>query len=43
VTKGSSIVQGTPTFILNGELLSDLPGLQGLVDRIERILPTLKK
>jgi len=42
VTKGSAVVQGTPTFILNGELLHDLPGLQGLVDRINRLLPAAK-
>jgi protein-disulfide isomerase len=42
VTKGSAVVQGTPTFILNGELLHDLPGLEGLVDRINRLLPAAK-
>jgi protein-disulfide isomerase len=42
VTMGSAVVQGTPTFILNGELLHDLPGLEGLVDRINRLLPAAK-
>jgi len=43
VTRGSPIVQGTPTFVLNGELIRDLPGLEGLVDRIERLLPAKGK
>jgi protein-disulfide isomerase len=43
VRKGSAIVQGTPTFVLNGELIRDLPGLQGLVDRIDRLLPASTK
>jgi protein-disulfide isomerase len=38
VARGNSIVKGTPTFVLQGELIPDLPGLEGLVDRIERIL-----
>jgi protein-disulfide isomerase len=43
VTRGNSVVQGTPTFILNGEVIRDLPGLQGLADRINRLLPTPAK
>jgi protein-disulfide isomerase len=43
VTRGSSVVQGTPTFILNGELIHELPGLEGLVDRINRLLPPSAK
>jgi len=42
VTRGSAVVQGTPTFILNGELIKELPGLEGLADRINRLLPTAK-
>jgi protein-disulfide isomerase len=41
VRAGSSIVEGTPTFALNGEVLrGDPPGMEGLVDRINRLLPT---
>jgi protein-disulfide isomerase len=44
LTRGNSVVQGTPTFILNGEVIRDLPGLPGLVDRIDRLLlPTPAK
>ena len=42
VTRGSSIVQSTPTFVLNGEVLPGSPELQGLVDRINRLVPASK-
>jgi protein-disulfide isomerase len=35
VTKGNPTVKGTPTFIVNGELLVDLPGLEGLAGKID--------
>ena len=43
VTKGSSIVQGTPTFLINGQQITDLPGLEGLAERIDRQLATHPK
>jgi len=38
VTRGSAFVQGTPTFILNGDLLTDLPDLKAFSELIERHL-----
>lgn len=38
VTKGSPIVKGTPTFVLDGQVLSNLPDLQWFVDYIDRQL-----
>lgn len=40
VKKGSSIVKGTPTFVLDGQILPDLPNLQWFVDYIDRKLAT---
>lgn len=38
VTKGNAIVKGTPTFVLDGQLLTNLPDLQWFVDYIDRKL-----
>jgi protein-disulfide isomerase len=38
VTKGSAIVKGTPTFVLDGQVLQNLPNLQWFVDYIDRQL-----
>ena len=40
VTLGNSIVKGTPTFVLDGKVLHNLPDLQWFVDYIERKLET---
>jgi protein-disulfide isomerase len=40
VTKGNPIVQGTPTFILDGQQIHDLPNLEWFIDYIERKLAT---
>jgi protein-disulfide isomerase len=42
VTKGSAIVQGTPTFVVNGELITNLPNLQQFSELIERRLTPAK-
>lgn len=41
VTLGNPIVQGTPTFVINGQLLPELPGLEGLAARIDAQLAAL--
>jgi protein-disulfide isomerase len=43
VAKGSSIVKGTPTFVLDGQVLPNLPNLQWFVDYIDRQLATPAK
>jgi protein-disulfide isomerase len=43
VTKGSAIVQGTPTFIVNGELITNLPNLQQFSELVERRLTPAAK
>jgi len=43
VARGNAIVKGTPTFILNGELIPDLPGLEGFTERIDRVLAASAK
>ena len=43
VTKGNAIVRGTPTFVLDGQVLSDLPNLEWFVDYIERKLAAQPK
>jgi protein-disulfide isomerase len=43
VTKGNAIVKGTPTFVLDGQLLTNLPDLQWFVDYIDRKLATSGK
>ena len=43
VRKGSPIVRGTPTFILDGQVLPNLPDLQWFVDYIDRQLATPAK
>jgi hypothetical protein len=40
VKRGSPIVKGTPTFVLDGQVLTDLPNLEWFVDYIERHLNT---
>ena len=40
VTLGNPIVKGTPTFVLDGQVLPNLPDLQWFVDYIERKLKT---
>lgn len=40
VRQGSPIVKGTPTFVLDGQVLTNLPDLQWFVDYIERHLNT---
>jgi protein-disulfide isomerase len=43
VRRGNSIVQGTPTFAINGQVLPDLPSLEGLSDLIAGQLKALGK
>lgn len=43
VTRGSSIVKGTPTFVINGQLIPELPNLEGLADQVNRQLAALGK
>jgi protein-disulfide isomerase len=43
VRRGNDIVKGTPTFLINGHVLPDLPGLEGLSDLIASQLKTLGK
>lgn len=43
VTKGSAIVQGTPTFVVNGELITNLPNLQQFSELIDRRLTPAAK
>lgn len=38
VRRGNPIVKGTPTFVLDGQVLSSLPNLEWFVDYIERQL-----
>ena len=38
VTKGNAIVKGTPTFVLDGQVLPNLPNLEWFVDYIDRKL-----
>ena len=38
VTRGNSFVEGTPAFVLDGQLLKELPSLEWFVDYIERRL-----
>jgi len=40
VRQGNPIVHGTPTFVLDGKVLSDLPNLEWFVDYVERRLAT---
>jgi protein-disulfide isomerase len=40
VRQGNPIVKGTPTFVLDGQVLTNLPDLQWFVDYIERHLNT---
>ena len=40
VKRGNDIVKGTPTFVLDGQVLQNLPDLQWFVDYIERRLAT---
>ena len=43
VTRGNAIVQGTPTFVINGQVLPNLPDLEGLSDLIASQLKSLGK
>jgi len=43
VTRGNSIVKGTPTFVINGQLIPELPNLEGLADHVNRQLVALGK
>ena len=43
VSKGNPFVMGTPTFILNGQQLADLPGLEGFVQKIDALLSVTSK
>jgi protein-disulfide isomerase len=43
VTRGNAFVQGTPTFLINGQVLHDLPNLEGLSDLIAGQLKALGK
>ena len=43
VRRGNDIVKGTPTFAINGQVLPDLPGLEGLSDLIAGQLKALGK
>jgi protein-disulfide isomerase len=43
VRRGNDIVKGTPTFVINGRVLPDLPGLEGLSDLIAGQLKALGK
>ena len=40
VTRGNAVVKGTPTFILDGQVLPNLPSMEWFVDYIERRLAT---
>ena len=43
VTLGNPIVKGTPTFLINGQLIPELPGLEGLAERIDAQLAAAGK
>ena len=43
VTRGVPVVKGTPTFVINGQPIPDLVGLEGLADHIDRQLAALGK
>ena len=43
VTLGNPIVKGTPTFLINGQLIPDLPGLEGLAEKIDAQLAAAGK
>jgi protein-disulfide isomerase len=43
VTKGNTVVGGTPTFIINGEVLTDLLSLEGMAEVIDRHLAAAGK
>jgi protein-disulfide isomerase len=43
VRRGNNIVKGTPTFAINGQVLPDLPNLEGLAALIEGQLKALGK
>jgi protein-disulfide isomerase len=43
VRRGNDIVKGTPTFAVNGQVIPDLPGLEGLSSLIEGQLKALGK
>jgi protein-disulfide isomerase len=43
VTKGNAVVGGTPTFIINGEVLTDLLSLEGMAEVIDRHLAAAGK
>jgi protein-disulfide isomerase len=43
VTKGNAVVAGTPTFIINGEVLTDLLSLEGMAEVIDRHLTAAGK
>jgi protein-disulfide isomerase len=38
VTRGNAFVQGTPTFLINGQMVHELVGLNGLAEMIDRHL-----
>ncbi|HET9217687.1 MAG TPA: thioredoxin domain-containing protein [Terriglobia bacterium] len=40
VTRGNAVVKGTPTFILDGQVVPNLPPIEWFVDYIERRLAT---
>jgi protein-disulfide isomerase len=42
VTKGNAIVKGTPTFVLDGQVLPNLPSLDWFVDYVDRRLAANK-
>ena len=43
VTRGNAFVQGTPTFILNGEFIASLPDLKAFSEMIDRHLAAAAK
>jgi protein-disulfide isomerase len=43
VSRGNNIVRGTPTFAINGQVIPDLPNLEGLSDLIAGQLKALGK
>jgi protein-disulfide isomerase len=43
VTRGNTVVGGTPTFIINGEVLTELLSLEGMAEVIDRHLATAGK
>jgi protein-disulfide isomerase len=43
VTRGNAFVQGTPTFLINGQVLHNLPNLEGLSDLIAGQLKAIGK